>query len=64
MINLQNIPNQMISGVSESCMNFVTEQSNDRYVFELDPNFLKLLDETENFNSILTEEEEEEELKT
>lgn len=44
------------------CVRFLhgTEQSNGRCVVELDPTFLKILDETENFNVILTEEEEEE----
>ena len=59
MINLKNVPDEMLSGVSDSCLDFVTRESNERFVVELDPSFFKSLEEADRFDSILTEQEEE-----
>lgn len=50
LLNMSNIPNGMISGLSEEELNWVTEQSVDRLVKELDPNFIYAMEE--NFDEL------------
>lgn len=59
MIDLLNIFNEMISDASDSGSDFITKESNERFIEGLDPSFLKLLEETEQFYSILTHYDEE-----
>ena len=43
LLNMSNIPEGMIPGLSDEELNWVTEQSADRLVKELDPNFIGAL---------------------
>ena len=58
LINLSNVPGQMISGLSDDILDFVSEASMERYVRELDPDFLQEIKETDNFDDVLTEDQE------
>ncbi len=46
-INYENVPNRQFSGVSDEELNFYANASNERYLNELDPNFLQLFDDHE-----------------
>ena len=59
-MNFDNIPNGMISGLSGDMLDFVTEVSNERYVYELDQRFFNELEAIENVDSTLSKEQEEE----
>ena len=41
MSNLRNLPNEMVSGVSDEELQWITHESNDRYIKELSDEFLK-----------------------
>ena len=47
MSNLRNLPNEMISGVSDAELQWITHESNDRYIKELSDKFLKELQSPE-----------------
>ena len=57
LINLSNIPGQMISGLSDDVLDFVTEASMERYVQELDPGFLQEIMEADSFDDVLSEDQ-------
>ena len=46
-INLENVPNQMISGLDDDVVNWVCEQSNNRFIEELSSTFANTLQEQE-----------------
>ena len=58
-LNLNNIPGKMISGLSTEMLNFVSEASSSRFLYELDQTFLDELLTTDEMDSILSKEEEE-----
>ena len=41
LLNLENVPGNMVSGLGTDELEWVTTESSDRFVFELDPDFLK-----------------------
>ena len=47
MLNLRNLPNEMVSGVSDAELQWITHESNDRYIKELSDEFLKELQSPE-----------------
>ena len=56
VINLTNLPNQQVSGLNEEELKWVTNQSIDRYVVELDPTMFNEL--LEDYTNADQEEEE------
>jgi len=60
LLHLQNIPNQMLSGVSGEALEFINRESSDRYLLELDNNFLSNLNDLCNELPKLTKEQLEE----
>ena len=48
LLDMSNIPDGMIPGLSDEELNWVTEQSAERLVKELDPNFIGALEENMN----------------
>ena len=58
MINLENIPDAMVSGLSTEMLDFVTSESNYRYLKELDVFFLNQLENLEKMDKTLTNEQE------
>ena len=56
LINLTNLPNQQVSGLNEEELKWVTNQSSDRYVVELDPTMFNEL--LEDYTNADQEEEE------
>ena len=50
LLNMQNIPDGMISGLSTEQLNWVTVQSNERTLIELDPNTFSDIDDFINNN--------------
>ena len=59
MINLDNIPGGMLSGVDDSMLDFVIQESNNRYMTELDKSYLVALSTSESMETVLTEQQEE-----
>lgn len=59
LLNLNNFPGKMISGVGDETLDFISRESNDRFLVELDPDFLNEIDtyEMNIGDSILTHEE-------
>lgn len=57
-MNLENIPNGLISGLSTDVLDFVTHESNDRYMIELDQSFLDNLLTTEDLDKSLSPDQE------
>lgn len=49
LIDLSNIPGQMVSGLSDDTLDFVTEASTERYAQKLDQYFLQEIIKTDNF---------------
>lgn len=45
LLHFKNIPNQMLSGVSGTALDFVSKESANRYLLELDGKFLSNLNE-------------------
>jgi hypothetical protein len=64
LLNMNNVPGKIISGVDDETLNFITKESNERFLIELDPKFLEEVDislfEMDNNENILTEEEQRE----
>jgi len=60
LLHLQNVPNQMLSGVSGEALEFINRESSDRYLLELDINFLSNLNDLCNELPRLTKEQLEE----
>ena len=58
LLDMSNIPNQMISGLSSDELQWITEESCDRMIKELDPDIFKDIDEfvSENEYAELPEE--------
>ena len=50
LLNMPNIPDGMISGLSTEQLNWVTVQSNERTLIELDPNTFSDIDDFINNN--------------
>ena len=51
LLNLNNIPNQQISGLNDDELKWVTHETNSRYVIELDSNlFNDLIEDFEQAN--------------
>lgn len=48
LLNMQNIPNQQISGLSDYELKWVTKESDERFVKELSNGFLSYLNDEEN----------------
>ena len=46
-VNLVNVPNEMISGLNDEMLDFVSRESSDRCVLELSDQFRKELQETD-----------------
>ena len=59
MINLDNIPGGTLSGVDDSMLDFVIQESNNRYITELDKSYLAALSTSESMETVLTEQQEE-----
>ena len=57
LLNLQNIPQQEITGLSDDELQWITNESNSRYVVELDPEFFREI--TEDNTNICTNNEDE-----
>jgi len=55
-LNLQNIANGVISGLNEEMMNFVTNESMERFVYEIDDQFFEQLTSIDNDLPTLTSE--------
>ena len=47
LLNLTNVPNEQISGLSDEMLNFVSKESGERYIWELGDQFFEELQETE-----------------
>lgn len=47
LLNLVNVPNEMISGLNDEMLDFVSRESGDRCVLELSDQFRKELQETD-----------------
>lgn len=60
MINLQNIPNNEICGLSTEELEFATNESESRFLTELSNDFLNSIAWTDHVDSILSKEQEEE----
>ena len=41
LLNLENVPGNMVSGLGTDELEWVTTESSDTFVLELDPDFLK-----------------------
>lgn len=58
MINMDNIPGGMISGLDEELLTFVTEESSERFVHEISSSFFNELEAIEKMDKVLSDEEE------
>ena len=58
MINMDNIPGGMISGLDEELLTFVTEESSERFVHEISSAFYNELAAIEKMDKVLSDEEE------
>lgn len=47
LLNLQNIPGEIISGLGDDELNWVSSISNERYIWEMSPSFLDMLNSDE-----------------
>ena len=56
MLNLRNIPNQMISGLSGDMLEFVSNESNERFVVELEKKFIDELRALDDIPAISNED--------
>ena len=56
LLNLQNVPNNMISGIDSETLEWVTKESNKRSIFEWSDEFLKYLNDEEILESDIPEE--------
>lgn len=52
LLNLENIPNGEISGISTECLDWVTDESNERFITELSASFAKDLEKIEAFENV------------
>lgn len=59
MINLGNIPGGIIPELSDDLVEFVTNESANRYMIELDATFISSLNDTDNLDNVLTPEQNE-----
>ena len=56
MLNLENVPGNEISGNSTEELDWITRESNDRYLYELSAAFVESLDNLEDFSIDINEE--------
>ena len=49
LLNLNNVPGEMISGLNDEELDFVTPESNMRELFEMSGSFLDMLNDREAF---------------
>ena len=56
MMNFDNIPGNILSGVDDAMLDFITNESSDRYITELDPTFFNAIVETDKLDQVLSEE--------
>ena len=47
MLNLSNVPGRQISGNDSEGLDWITEESNERYIYELSDSFIEMLNDTE-----------------
>ena len=59
LLNLENIPNSMISGVGDDILEFVTNESSNRFIVELDEQFKNELQQLDSFPTLSDEDLEE-----
>lgn len=60
LLNLENVPNNMISGLDDIMLDWVNEESNERELYELSSDFIKMLDATDDDIPDIPEDVEEE----
>ena len=52
MINYDNIPGSMISGLNDESLEWICSESGERYISELSASFAKELDQMEVFDDV------------
>ena len=56
LLNLESIPNNMISGVGDDILEFVTNESSNRFIVELDDQFKNELQQLDSFPTLSDED--------